>query len=178
MIVYDKDFNIVKNPSLDNGRIEAVPLCVDFAYVIDSEEVHHEEVIAEYPETGGVDVAIVVDSPQRGHWEAKISETGKRLDLDFSGWPDNGEGFRDIVMLDVYEPFTQNEKNEHDRLAEAAEEEQRREDERQKMLDSLPDNLASIDDAICELYETDLAQSDIMDEQDAAICALYEMMEA
>ena len=36
----------------------------------------------------------------------------------------------------------------------------------------------SVDEALCELYETTLAQSDIMDEQDAAICALYEMMEA
>lgn len=34
----------------------------------------------------------------------------------------------------------------------------------------------SVDDALCELYETALAQSDIMDEQDAAICALYEMI--
>lgn len=35
----------------------------------------------------------------------------------------------------------------------------------------------SFDNALCELYETTLSQSAIMDEQDAAICALYEMME-
>ena len=38
--------------------------------------------------------------------------------------------------------------------------------------------MASTDDAICELYEQGLEHSAIMDEQDAAICALYEMMEA
>lgn len=176
MAVYDKDFNIVGNPSTDHGRIEAVPVAVDFRYVIDSEEVSHEEVIAEYPETGGADVAIVIDSPEMGHWEARIAESGKEIGFDFEGWPDNVGNFTDYVMMDIYEPFTPEEKEEHDRIAEEAENERSSAEEREELLESLPELMESTDDAICELYEQTLAQSDIIDQQDAAICALYEMM--
>ena len=48
--------------------------------------------------------------------------------------------------------------------------------EREKLLGELPDTLADSDAAICELYETTLAQSDTIAEQDAAICELYEMI--
>lgn len=48
--------------------------------------------------------------------------------------------------------------------------------EREELLDSLPETLADADDAICELYETTIAQQAAMDEQDAAICELYELM--
>lgn len=41
-----------------------------------------------------------------------------------------------------------------------------------------PEHLSDTDDAICHLYEETLAQQEIMDEQDAAICALYEMIGA
>lgn len=47
---------------------------------------------------------------------------------------------------------------------------------REAMLDELPETLADSDAAICELYETTLAQSDTIAEQDAAICELYEMI--
>ena len=50
--------------------------------------------------------------------------------------------------------------------------------ERAEAIEQAPDYMASTDDAICELYEQGLEHSAIMDEQDAAICALYEMMEA
>ena len=48
--------------------------------------------------------------------------------------------------------------------------------ERETLLGELPDTLADSDSAICELYETTLAQSDTIAEQDAAICELYEMI--
>lgn len=48
--------------------------------------------------------------------------------------------------------------------------------ERETLLGELPDTLADSDAAICELYETTLAQSDTIAEQDAAICELYEMI--
>lgn len=48
--------------------------------------------------------------------------------------------------------------------------------ERSNDMENAPEHMASTDDALCELYETTLEQSAIIDEQDAAICALYEMM--
>lgn len=47
---------------------------------------------------------------------------------------------------------------------------------REALLNELPDTLADTDDALCALYETNLAQQDIIDEQDDAICELYEMI--
>lgn len=49
-------------------------------------------------------------------------------------------------------------------------------DEREALLNELPDTIADTDDALCELYETTLTQQDIIDEQDDAICELYEMI--
>lgn len=48
--------------------------------------------------------------------------------------------------------------------------------ERETLLGELSNTLADSDAAICELYETTLAQSDTIAEQDAAICELYEMI--
>lgn len=47
---------------------------------------------------------------------------------------------------------------------------------RADIMENAPEHMVSTDDAICELYEQTLAQSDIIDQQDAAICALYEMI--
>lgn len=54
--------------------------------------------------------------------------------------------------------------------------ESRKEIWREEVMEQAPEHMASTDDALCELYETALAQSDIIDQQDAAICALYEMI--
>ena len=48
--------------------------------------------------------------------------------------------------------------------------------ERETLLGELSATLADSDAAICELYETTLAQSGTIAEQDAAICELYEMI--
>lgn len=45
-----------------------------------------------------------------------------------------------------------------------------------RMYEELPTTLADSDAAICELYETALAQSSTIAEQDAAICELYELI--
>lgn len=56
--------------------------------------------------------------------------------------------------------------------------ESKREIFRSEEMEQAPEHMESTDDAICELYEQTIAQSAIIDDQDAAICALYEMMEA
>lgn len=58
----------------------------------------------------------------------------------------------------------------------AAKELGEKQEQREELLDELPDTLSDTDDALCALYETNLAQQDIIDEQDDAICALYEMI--
>lgn len=47
---------------------------------------------------------------------------------------------------------------------------------RQNAIASLPVFMEDSDAAICELYETTLAQGETIAEQDSAICELYEMM--
>ena len=49
-------------------------------YIVDSEAITHEEVIAEYP-NGGKDIVIVVDIPERGHWETRL-DTGEIIDFN------------------------------------------------------------------------------------------------
>lgn len=51
-----------------------------------------------------------------------------------------------------------------------------KEAQNEALLNELPDTIADTDDALCELYETTLAQQDVIDEQDDAICELYEMI--
>lgn len=51
-----------------------------------------------------------------------------------------------------------------------------KQEQREALLNELPDTLADTDDALCALYETNLTQQDIIDEQDDAICELYEMI--
>lgn len=51
-----------------------------------------------------------------------------------------------------------------------------KQEQRDELLNELPYTLSDTDDALCELYETTLAQQDIIDEQDDAICELYEMI--
>lgn len=117
-----------------------------------------ERVLREYPETGGKDVEMVVVVPEKAEWHvygpSGDDETGEVDVPDFVKANGGGEFFVPSV---VFHRCTDEEKDELKRSDES---------------------LESIDDALCELYETTLAQSAIMDDQDAAICALYEMMEA
>lgn len=89
---------------------------------------------------------------------------------------DNVEKFAlddsDYEEVQLYHRWTEEEIAQR----EEAEREAAKRESRETLLDELPETLADSDAAICELYETALAQSDTIAEQDAAICELYEMI--
>ena len=60
---------LAAEPDASLGRGVARAVAVRHLWVVDEEAVYEERVVAEYPETGGVDVALVEVSPGSGHWE-------------------------------------------------------------------------------------------------------------
>lgn len=78
----------------------------------------------------------------------------------------------DYEEVQLYHAWTAEEIEQRDESKREAE----KAIDRETLLGELPDTLADSDAAICELYETTLAQSDTIAEQDAAICELYEMI--
>lgn len=68
MIIYNENGNVIENPDMSFGYVEKKIIPVIHQYIVDEPAVTHEVIIKEYPETGGKDVAIVVDAPEIGHW--------------------------------------------------------------------------------------------------------------
>ncbi len=98
MIILDENNNPLINPDLTKGQLYSEWRSVFHRYVVDAEAESHEEVVAEYP-NGGKDVAIVIDVPEKGHWETRL-ESGDLV--DFSGTiPDDAP--HDAVLQD-HEP--------------------------------------------------------------------------
>lgn len=151
MIIYNKNGAILNNPDMRLGYVEREIIPVTHEYIIDKPEISHEVVIAEYPDTGGKDIEIVVDEPAVGHWNTYDADGNIIAEFDGSL-----EGFsHDGVVNNTWEigryiPFTAKELEERDREeAEIAE----RTEQRETLLNELPDTLATTDDAICALYE-------------------------
>lgn len=183
MLILDENGAVVTDLDLEAGCLEERHRNIVHRYVVDMEEENHEEIVAEYPETGGKDVAIVIDVEEQGHWETRI-ETGEVV--EFEGIiPDDTPHeieLHDAERYMLYRLYTADELAEKARREEEHERAKAEEAEREKFiaaaparLDSTEANQADTDEAMCELYETTLAQQATIDEQDAAICALYEM---
>lgn len=123
MRIYDEDFNIVEHPDMEAGCTVMESRSIVHRWVVDVEEESHEEVIAEYPETGGKDIAIVIDVDERGHW-GTWTEDG--APIDFEGvvpddWPHDA-AIEDVEEYVRYVPYTENEAvaRERDRADAAA----------------------------------------------------------
>lgn len=122
MKIYDEDFNVIESPDLEAGCTVAESRRITHRWVVDVAEETHEEVVAEYPETGGKDVAVVVDVAERGHWETR-TENGDPVDYDGEipdDWPHDAEvpGVEEYLL---YRPYTEEE------LAEIGREKEERE---------------------------------------------------
>lgn len=153
MIVVDESGAPVAEPDLRAGRVEERALAVTVSWVVDEPEVGHEEVVAEYPETGGRDVAWVVDRPERGRWVASDPE-GRPVGL-WDGevppdWP------RETPMAEVwrygcYLPWTEEELAEAEAARLEAEEAARAADEREAWLSRAPGELDDAQQALAEL---------------------------
>lgn len=121
MIIYNEAGQIIENPDYDLGYVKKEIVPITHMYVVDVPAVTHEVVIAEYPETGGKDVEIVVDEPEIGHWTS-FNEDGELItdfDGDLSGFP------KDVPVPDTWEigifvPFTPEELEEREKMLEEA----------------------------------------------------------
>lgn len=143
MIIFNEQDELVENPDQELGYIEKKLIDVFHQYIIDEPAVTHEEVIAEYPETGGKDVAIVVDVPEQGHW-ITTDQNGKLIpeyDGDLTGFP------RDTLVPDTWEyglyiPYTEEELAEHQEEYDKLLEETQKRDE---FINNGPDQISELE---------------------------------
>ena len=183
MLVLDESGATVADPDLKSGRLEERQRPVVHRYVVDVEEQSHEEVIAEYPETGGKDVEIVVDVEEQGHWETRL-EDGELIEFDgvIPGDMPHELEVTDAQSYMLYTPYTDEELAEMARLEAERKRMEAEAAEREAFLSSAPARVeaaeaaqADTNDALCAVYEASLALQATVEDQDAAICALYEM---
>lgn len=173
MKVFDEEMNEISEPDLELGRLEERSKPIIHHYVVDVEEVTHEEVIREYP-NGGKDVIFVADVEEEGHWEAR-DEDGNIVD-SADVIPDDAPHELDIPSVHrwlVYVPYTSEELAEIEAAKQAEAEALVEAEAREAFLIAAPVVQAEQDAAICELYERDLA---MQAESDQAITDLYEML--
>ena len=171
---------LAAEPDASLGRGVARAVAVRHLWVVDEEAVYEERVVAEYPETGGVDVALVEVSPGSGHWET-TDASGIPVAYDGPLPPEEMSGLGEVPGtwdVEVWVPWTGEELAERARLAEEAEAAREAFEAREVWLACAPGEQAAQDDAICALYELCEAQRGVMESQDDAICALYEMIGA
>lgn len=183
MLILDEHGAVVTDPDEKKGRLEGRQRNVVHRYVVDVEEESHEEVVAEYPETGGKDVAIVVDVEEQGHWETRL-ETGELIEFDGAIPEDMPHELElaDVQPYMFYVPYTDEELAEIARMEEERERMEAEAAEREAFIASAPERIETVetaqadtDDALCAMFEANLALQTTMEDQDAAICALYEM---
>lgn len=173
MKVFDEEMNEISEPDLEIGRLEERSKPITHHYVIDVEEVTHEEVIAEYP-NGGKDVIFVVDVEEEGHWEARDEDGNIVESTDVI--PDDAPHELDIPSMYrwlAYVPYTAEELAEIEAAKRVEAEAQAEAEAREAFLVAAPSIQAEQDAAICELYEQNLA---MQAESDQAITDLYEML--
>ena len=153
MVIYDEKGNRVESPDYELGHVEENEVPVMHVWVIDMPEQSHEEIIREYPETGGKDIEIVVDVPEEGHWETH-REDGSVID-DFDGdiaegWP-HDEPIPDIWRYGVYILYTPEELAKIEEQKLKADEAERKRREQQEWLEEAPDHMLDMDEAIVAL---------------------------
>lgn len=146
MIVLDENMNEISEPDLDAGWLEEHSIGVSHRYIVDVEEVAHEEVVAEYP-NGGKDVEYVVDIEEQGHWETRDRD-GNLIDIGVIV-PDDApkeQTISDTYQFFIYKPYTPDELLAFEKQKQQAE-------AREAFLADAPVIQAEQDAAITDLYE-------------------------
>lgn len=172
MKIFDEQMIELSEPDLSLGRLEERSKPIMYHYVVDVEEVTHDEVLREYP-NGGKDVIFVVDVEEEGHWEARDEDGNIVESTDVI--PDDAPHELDISSVHrwlVYIPYTAEELAEIEAAKQAEAEALAEAEAREAFLAAAPSVQAEQDAAICELYEQNLA---MQAESDQAITDLYEM---
>lgn len=155
MTTFDSNWNVIETPDYELGYVEQRELPVVHEYVIDEPEISHEEVVAEYPETGGKDVQIVIDREEKGHWETKDEEGNIVNHFDgmiTEGFPKD-ELIPDIWYYDLYIPYTPEELAEMEEQRKQAEAEQEKYDQQQEWLEKAPERVDAIESGVNDAYE-------------------------
>ena len=80
MDVYDEGGALIEEWDEARGRLDFRERAVVHRYAVESAEEGHLETVAEYPETGGRDVAWVVDEPEVGAWHTYDAGTDEEIE--------------------------------------------------------------------------------------------------
>lgn len=149
MIIDEKTKEIIEHPDLELGELILTNIPVRYKYVLEKPAEHEEVVIAEYPETGGKDVEFREISPEIGHWEM-CDDDDKVLPypimVDTSGFPKELV-IPDILQVEVYHEYTEEELQEITEQKIEAEERAREEAEKQAIMDALPTRVDDVEEA-------------------------------
>lgn len=154
MIILNQENEIVQNPDYELGYIIQEEMPITLNWVIDTPEEKEQYVIAEYP-NGGKEIGYRVIQMEEGHWEVKDQdgEIVEHFDREIPDGIPHDQPVPDVWQFERYILFTPEELEQNRIAKEEAEAAQVKAEEREVMLDELPDTLASTDDAICQLYE-------------------------
>ena len=150
MIFVDESGQRVDGCDPEVSRAEIRERDVVRTWVVDADEVSHEVVVAEYPETGGKDVAIVIDSEERGHWETRLASTGEQVEFDGCEIPDDAPRERDITDVQRYvavRPLTDEELSAARKEREEIERERAKAEERERAMDAMPGRVDALEAA-------------------------------
>lgn len=174
MALYDNDWNPIDDFDRELGYVDRVEREVYHQYVIHYPGKYHEEIVAEYPETGGKDVRVVCDEEPRGSWETYDSATGKLVEgFDNQYLIDNGYPtdlvHTDTEIADMYFPYTDEQLEQVRVEIEQEEKDLANKQENDQLLDDMPELL-------CSMYEENLQLKDTIDQQEEVLCAMYESM--
>lgn len=167
MVVYDTDFNVLEDPDLEHGRVVEHVLELTLSYEVTAPAVTHVETVAEYP-NGGRDVAVVVDSEERGEWKA-FDDNGKQVEYH-GDYPDRNVFAGDVPIVweyGMYVPYTSEEQAEHDRQHEEMLSEKKRFEQREAFADEGPAIVDELQEGVMEVAEmsaaNEVSNSEIMD---------------
>lgn len=152
MRIYDEDFNVIESPDLEAGCTVAESRRITHRWVVDVQEESHEEVIAEYPETGGKDVAIVVDVEEQGHWDTR-TESGDAIDYDGTipdDWPHDA-AIENVEEYMLYRVYTDDELAEIAERKRIDDEARAKAAEREAFLSAAPERIDDTEQAVAEL---------------------------
>ncbi len=173
MKIFDIDGKEIENPDIEKGELSCEQVRVVHTWIVDVEEESHEEVVAEYPQTGGKDVAIVIDVEERGHWETR-DEEGSVIDFDGS-IPDDmphENPVEDIWQFQRYRVYTEDELAEIAKRKEEAEAAAAKAAEREEFLEDAPERMDNAETAMGELGAMAASGSAGIEELMAAVAEL------
>lgn len=153
MVIFDDDGNMLDTADPERGWLEERSKRCYHEWVVDVPAVTEDVIVAEY-KNGGKDVDRRIVTPEEGHW-VTYDVDGENLPYEgeYPDWWVEQGVVESVFQYAVFHEFTEEQLAEREEQMRIFEESQRKKAEREAMIESLPEYQASMDDAICELYE-------------------------